>query len=108
MMRIVPAAFLLGALFSLTSSFPGEPASKNLLREINPPRASDHLIVIRGATVLDGKGGPPLTGAVVVVHGAKIATIGREPGLAPNAEIVDASGMTVLPGFIDSHFHIER
>ena len=58
--------------------------------------------------MLDGKGAPPITGAAVVVRGAKIVTVDRDAELPPKAEIIDGTGMTVLPGLIDSHFHIER
>jgi len=41
----------------------------------------------------------------VLVDGDKIAAVG--PNLAVNgAEVIDASGMIVMPGFVDSHRHI--
>jgi cytosine/adenosine deaminase-related metal-dependent hydrolase/ribose/xylose/arabinose/galactoside ABC-type transport system permease subunit len=42
--------------------------------------------------------------ADVLIEGTKIAAIG--PELAADAEIIDASKMIVMPGFVDSHRHI--
>jgi dihydroorotase len=43
----------------------------------------------------------------VLVEGDRIAAVG--PGLeAPSAEIVDASGLVVAPGFIDIHCHLRE
>src|SRR5262249_34837429 len=58
-------------------------------------------IVIAASTVLDGKGGV-LRNTHSVVEGSKIIRID------PNAGPVDyvLRGLTVLPGWIDSHVHI--
>jgi len=44
------------------------------------------------------------------IRDGRIAWVGKADGLLPqaagNAEIIDASGKTVLPGFIDSHTHL--
>jgi dihydropyrimidinase len=43
--------------------------------------------------------------ADILIEGEKIARV--EPGLnVPDAEIIDASGMLILPGGIDPHVHI--
>jgi imidazolonepropionase len=45
----------------------------------------------------------------VVIRGERIDWVGRTaelPSLPAHARIVDASGLTVLPGFIDSHTHL--
>ena len=58
-------------------------------------------IVIAASTVLDGKGGV-LHNTRVVVEGSKIVRI--DPHAAPVN--YDLRGLTVLPGWIDSHVHI--
>ena len=81
------------------------------LSEINPPAANtNRLVAIVGATLIDGKGGSPVSNSVVVVRGDKIAAAGSRDSakLPAGAETFDATGRTLLPGFIDSHFHIER
>ncbi len=73
-------------------------------------------LVIRGVTVIDGTGGPAYGPADVVVEGDRITAI--EIVAHPLQEIdpadrpdpgdheIDAHGMYLLPGFIDSHVHI--
>jgi len=58
-------------------------------------------IVIAASTVFDGKG-QVLKNTRIVVEGSKIVAID------PNAEPIDYDlrGLTVLPGWIDSHVHI--
>jgi len=73
-------------------------------------------LVIRGATMIDGAGAPPLGPVDIVVEGGRIAEIAPlgAPGLpieaekrpAEGAREIDASGMYVLPGFVSLHAHI--
>ena len=58
-------------------------------------------IIIAAGTVLDGKGGV-LHNTRIVVEGSKIVRI--DPNAAPVN--YDLRGLTVLPGWIDSHVHI--
>ncbi|RKN12017.1 hypothetical protein D7319_03705 [Streptomyces radicis] len=65
-------------------------------------------MVIRGGTVLVG---PPATGrferADVVVAEGRIAEIRPSGATAPEgAEVLDATGRFVLPGFVDAHHHL--
>jgi N-acyl-D-aspartate/D-glutamate deacylase len=61
-------------------------------------------LVIRGGTIVDGSGAPPFA-ADVVVRGDRIAGIGRYDG--PAAEVIDARGLFVTPGFVDVHTHLD-
>ena len=63
-----------------------------------------HDLVIDNAVVIDGLGGPPLTGGVAV-RGGRIAAIGRDLGAA--RERVDAAGLTLAPGIVDIHTHYD-
>ena len=58
-------------------------------------------IVIAASTVLDGKGGV-LHDTRIVIEGSKIVRI--DPNAAPVN--YDLRGLTVMPGWIDSHVHI--
>jgi imidazolonepropionase-like amidohydrolase len=82
------------------------------MREINQltSPASDRTIAIVGATLIDGRGGPPIVDAAVVVKGDTIISSGTRRGvfIPQNADVVRAEGMTLLPGLIDSHFHLDN
>ena len=61
-----------------------------------------------GANLIDGTGGPVIDDATVLIDGERIVETGRRAAveLPPNTEIVDLSGMTLLPGLIDCHDHL--
>ena len=58
--------------------------------------------ILRGGTIVDGLGGAPYIADIGIKDG-KIAAI--EPQLSTAAEVIDVSGQTVTPGFIDIHRH---
>ncbi len=60
-------------------------------------------ILIRNATVLDGTGGEPRI-ADVAISGDRIAGVGAGLKFAAHTQI-DARGLTLTPGFIDTHTH---
>ncbi len=72
-------------------------------------------MVIRGVTLIDGTGGPPLSPMDIVVEGNTITAVRQAgwPGMAetPNREPrdfdheIDGKGMYVMPGFVDMHVH---
>ncbi|HEY0626145.1 MAG TPA: amidohydrolase [Allosphingosinicella sp.] len=72
-------------------------------------------LVIRGAMLIDGSGAPPRGPVDIVVRGNRIESINGAgtPGLPlkPDREPrdfdreIDATGMYVLPGFVDTHGH---
>jgi len=73
-------------------------------------------MVIRGATMVDGTGSPPIGPVDIVIEGNRISQIKLvgSPGVPIRAEgrpakgdyEIDASGSYILPGLIDSHSHI--
>jgi len=65
---------------------------------------SDHDLIIRGGTVLDGTGAPGRT-ADVAVDGQTVSAVGRVAGTAERE--IDADGMLVTPGFVDIHAHYD-
>ncbi|HZR33496.1 MAG TPA: amidohydrolase family protein [Terriglobales bacterium] len=69
---------------------------------------SSDVIAIVGGQLVDGNGGPPVHRSVVLVKGKKIQAVGREGELQipANAKVVDAHGMTVMPGLIEMHTHL--
>ncbi len=64
-------------------------------------------LLIRGGRVIDPGQGIDRVGDVLVAEGT-IAYAGRVEEPAPNADIIDAGGMVVCPGFIDLHCHLRE
>ncbi|HEV8648956.1 MAG TPA: amidohydrolase family protein [Actinomycetes bacterium] len=62
-----------------------------------------------GTTVLDGLGGPPLAGHTVVVRDGRVHAVGPSDEVAPGEGIraVRAEDLTVLPGVVDAHVHLD-
>lgn len=61
-------------------------------------------VLIRGGWVADGTGNP-LYPADLAIRGDRIVEVGRIPGAAMAAQVIDATGKIVSPGFIDAHSH---
>lgn len=62
-------------------------------------------LVIRGGTVVDGSGRPGFV-ADVGVRGDAVEAVG-DLSRAEAGRVIDAAGLTVAPGFIDTHTHAE-
>lgn len=62
-------------------------------------------LIIKNGTVIDGTGSPAFY-ADIAVRDGKIALVGK--GLEGAARVIDATGLTVTPGFIDSHSHNDQ
>jgi imidazolonepropionase-like amidohydrolase len=67
--------------------------------------ASAAELLIRGARVIDGTGAPARESVSILVRDGRIAAIGPDASAAPGADVIDANGLTALPGLIDSHVH---
>jgi len=65
-------------------------------------RAQERPVVIRAATLLDGKGGV-MRNVGIVVQGMRISSIDSNS----RAVTYDLKGLTVMPGWIDTHVHID-
>lgn len=63
-----------------------------------------HDIVIRGGSIVDGTGGEAFSGDIAIKDGM-IAEVGKIA--SKGKEEIDASGLTVSPGFIDLHTHLD-
>ena len=61
-----------------------------------------------GATLIDGNGGPVLQDSAVLLNGDVISEVGPRGAvhIPPDADVVDLSGLTLLPGLIDTHDHL--
>lgn len=68
-----------------------------------PAAAQAYDVLIRGGMVVDGTGSPAAP-ADVALRDGRIAAVG-DLGTAEAARVIDASGLHVVPGFIDTHSH---
>lgn len=61
---------------------------------------------LKGGTLIDGNGGPPLPHSLVVVEGTQIRYAG--PALEEELQVptLDMTGRYLLPGLIDAHIHL--
>ncbi len=67
-----------------------------------------NVLVIKGGYLIDGTGKEPIEDAVLVIRGKEIVNIGKESTIEipSSAHVIDASGMTIMPGLIDCHVHL--
>jgi N-acyl-D-amino-acid deacylase len=65
---------------------------------------AEYDLIIRGGSVLDGTGAEG-TRTDLGVSGDRIVTVGRIPPSARARRSIDATNLTVSPGFIDVHSH---
>ncbi len=88
---------------------PKKPAGPEIASEIEvdrqPKLRTGGNVLIRKATVLPVCG-PTLTSTDVLVLKGKIAAIGKDLKAPEGVLVVDAPGMYLMPGIIDTHSHI--
>src|ERR1051325_7801037 len=107
------ASLLCGAAYSQTrrGAASAHTYERRQVTEVNRVAAPDpnHTVAIVGATLIDGRGGAPVPDSVVIVRGDRISAAGARASVRvpAGAETFDARGMTLLPGLIDAHFHID-
>lgn len=70
--------------------------------------ANDGNLAFVGARIIDGTGAPVIENGVIVVTDGRIRAVGPagDVTLPADAEVVDASGKTIMPGLINAHGHV--
>lgn len=66
--------------------------------------AQERTTLIRNATILTITNGTIENGSILI-RGSKIAAVGKDLTTPAGANVIDATGMYVMPGIIDSHSH---
>jgi hypothetical protein len=89
-----------------------EPDKKPLYQEIpvaveQPRHHPSGTVVLRGAQVVTMRGDEVIQDADVVVTDNRVAGVGRRGSLTVpgDAKVLDVSGATIVPGFVDTHPH---
>jgi imidazolonepropionase-like amidohydrolase/Tol biopolymer transport system component len=96
-------AFLPGA----PEKLPETPAAGTNISFEQPLDIPAGAIAFMGGRVVTMNGDEVIEDGVVVVEGNRIRAVGRR-GQVPvpaGAKVIDVSGKTVLPGFVDAHYH---
>lgn len=71
-----------------------------------PEPGAPREIVIRGGTLFDATSAEPHVSSLVVLRDGVIACIGSACTASDDALEIDATGLAILPGFIDLHRHV--
>src|SRR5260370_10380274 len=64
-------------------------------------------LAIMNGSIIDGRGGDPLTGMTILIEGERITAIERQDHvhIPRDATVMDGMGDSILPGLIDCHVH---
>jgi imidazolonepropionase-like amidohydrolase len=70
--------------------------------------ASQGIVTIVGATVIDGNGGDPIRDAAIVIDGERLAAVGPRASVTipPGARTIDGRGKFIIPGLMDANVHL--
>ena len=73
-----------------------------------PIIAAAQATVLRGATLIDGNGGPPQKEMAIVMEGGRIRDLGPSSKITNprGATAVNLSGKFIVPGIINAHGHV--
>jgi imidazolonepropionase-like amidohydrolase len=58
-----------------------------------------------GATLIDGTGRDPVANATVIIEDDRILSAKSRGAVPRGAQVIEAEGLTLLPGMIDTHVH---
>jgi imidazolonepropionase-like amidohydrolase len=68
--------------------------------------ACAQVTAVRAGRLIDPDSGTVLFDQIILVQGNKIQAVGKGLAIPVEAQVIDLSGKTVLPGLIDGHTHV--
>ncbi len=98
MTRAVSGARLLLALQLLAASA--------LAQSPPPAPAAPRYTAVRAGRLIDPATGAVATDQIILIKDRKFEAIGQKIAIPQGAEVIDLSGLTVLPGLVDTHNHL--
>jgi Tol biopolymer transport system component/imidazolonepropionase-like amidohydrolase len=87
---------------------PNAPDSIELVME-QPRHRPSGTLILSGARLITMNGDEIIDDGVIVIDGNRIVAIGRRGGdveIPAGGHVVDARGMTAIPGLVDAHAHL--
>src|SRR5438067_2567852 len=68
--------------------------------------ANAQVTYIKTSSLIDGRSDASKENQIIVIRGNRIESVGAATAIPDGAHVIDLTGMTVMPGLIDSHTHI--
>jgi imidazolonepropionase-like amidohydrolase len=89
-----------------------EPPQRFIIHEVNEMEISpgqQHIALV-GARLIDGTGNAPFENATILIRNNQIEAVGtkEQVKIDPGVTVVDVTGLTIVPGLIDAHYHNEE
>jgi imidazolonepropionase-like amidohydrolase len=100
--RPLTIAILAFALLTELTSLCGD----NAIGGFERPITSTRRIAIRCGKLIDGKSDKPISNAIILIAGDRITQAGTGIKVPADAQVIDLSRYTVIPGLIDVHTHM--
>ena len=76
------------------------------LASAQAPTAPERLVAVKAGRLIDVSNGAVQENVTIVIRGDRIEAVGTDVRVPQGAQLIDLSGETVMPGFIDMHTHI--
>lgn len=69
--------------------------------------AKGKITYVKGALLIDGNGGKPVENPIIVLENERIKEVGTSSTIKiqADADVLDCSGYTLMPGLMDCHIH---
>jgi imidazolonepropionase-like amidohydrolase/Tol biopolymer transport system component len=62
-------------------------------------------LALTGARIITMRGDEVINSGAVVIDGNRIAAVGANVAVPPDAKVIDVAGKTIMPGIVDVHWH---
>jgi enamidase len=72
-----------------------------------PAEESPPLLVVTGATLIDGSGRPPVPNATIIISGDRLLRIQPDGVIPQDAQVLRLDGMVIIPALLDAAVYFE-